>query len=166
VTAAEPSPRPSPALEEARRRRVGVRGAAEDVERALASASSGRPEQWAAEVSARAAKLDDAWTGHIAATEAPDGLFAQVMADAPRLAHRIEQLQADHVAIREGIEALRTRTGTSGADLDELRELAFDLLGRISRHRHLGADLVYEAYTVDIARRDGIGVRAPVRRPT
>lgn len=153
MTAAEPSPR-RPALDEARRRRVGVRAAAEDVERALASASSGRTEQWTAEVSTRANKLDDAWTGHIAATEAPDGLFAQVLEDAPRLSHKIDQLQADHVAIREGIEALRSRVGAPGADLDELQELAFDLLGRISRHRHLGADLVYEAYTVDIEAAD------------
>lgn len=154
MTPTEPPPRPSPALEEARRRRVGVRAAAEDVERALASASSGRSEQWIAEVAARATKLDDAWAGHIAATEAADGLFAQVMEDAPRLSHRIEQLQADHRAIRDGIEALRSHAGASAADLDELRELAFDLLGRISRHRHLGADLVYEAYTVDIEAAD------------
>ena len=107
------------------------------------------------ELRTRAGRLADAWAQHITATEAPDGLFSEVLEDAPRLNHRIDLLRADHLAVGDGIADLMTRAETaSDDDLDELRERALELLGRISRHRHLGADLVYEAYTVDIEAAD------------
>lgn len=110
---------------------------------------------WAAELGNRSRRLQEAFDQHIAATEAAEGLFFEVIEDAPRLAHRVEQLQADHVAIRDTIANLIERTeGPSENDADEVREQAFELLGRISRHRHLGAELVYEAYTVDIEAAD------------
>jgi hypothetical protein len=156
VSSPEPSPEPtSSALEEARRRRVGVRAAAEEVERALATASGRRLQPWAVELGNRFRRLQEAFDQHIRATEAAEGLFSEVIEDAPRLAHRVEQLQADHVAIRDSVADLIGRTEAPSAnDVDEVREQAFELLGRISRHRHLGAELVYEAYTVDIEAAD------------
>jgi hemerythrin HHE cation binding domain-containing protein len=134
---------------------VGVRAAAEEVERALATASGGRTQPWSTEMASRTRRLLQAFDQHISATESTEGLFSEVIEDAPRLVHRVEQLQADHVAIREAITDLVGRTQAGAAsDVDEVRELALELLGRISRHRHLGAELVYEAYTVDIEAAD------------
>jgi hypothetical protein len=41
-----------------------------------------------------------------------------------------------------------------GAGVGQVRELVLDVLRQIGHHRHLGADLVYQAYNVDIEASD------------
>jgi seryl-tRNA synthetase len=59
---------------------------------------------------------------------------------------------ADHVTIGERLEGLLSLTGLTldGDEVTRVRELGTELLGSIVRHRQRGADLVYEAYEVDI----------------
>ena len=146
----------SRAFETARARRLGVRAALEELESAVAAPASSRSAAWTEELGARLGKLGQAFDHHVAATEGDDGLLQEILADAPRLAHRIDELRADHVRIRAAIaEAVEAVPAPAGDDhVAALRNTALDVMRRVTHHRHLGADLVYEAYSVDIEASD------------
>lgn len=154
--AAASQPTPSDSLAEVRRRRLGVRAALESLERSIAAASSGREADWLAGVVDRVGRLQVAFDHHVALTEGPGGLFEEVIGDAPRLAHEVATLGAEHVAIGDAIVTAldmgRSARGRGGAA--EIREAAIDVMNQITRHRHAGAGLVYEAYNVDIEAAD------------
>jgi septal ring factor EnvC (AmiA/AmiB activator) len=124
------------------------------VEGALATAASGRAEAWAKELRDELDDLSAALEQHIAITESPDGLLADIAEAAPRLTKRVERARDDHVALRASIE--RARASLTGAEdaTHDARDLVVELLTALVRHRHLGADLVYEAYNVDIEASD------------
>lgn len=145
------------ALHAARRRRRGVRAALDALE--SATASSIHEADWLDTLRTRLVQLEDAFDHHVAVTEGHDGLFEEVLTRAPRLARRTKLLQEDHIVIREAIRgtieelpAMLTSTDTERAVA--VREAVTDIMGRITRHRQLGADLVYEAYSVDIEAAD------------
>jgi hypothetical protein len=52
------------------------------------------------------------------------------------------------------IGALRERVGGDALDVDAVREDVVDLLADISRHRHRGADLIWNSYDLDIGQGD------------
>jgi hypothetical protein len=133
-----------------------MRAALVDLEGAVAAPSRGRAEEWAGAVLLRVLALKEAFDHHVVVTEGPDGLFAEVMAEAPRLANRIAKLCDDHHAINDALGACLA----PGISLDAesqvavLRDAAVDAMTAIVRHRHSGASLVYEAYFVDIEAAD------------
>jgi hypothetical protein len=135
-------------LDEALRRRADLMAALERVEAAL-SAPTGR-EQWFADARREIASLRDALDAHVDVTEGDDGLFAEVLDAAPRLAHQIDVLRKEHDEIDEAVEELLKLTDSP----IELRDRATSVLGRIVRHRQKGADLLYEAYEVDVSALD------------
>ena len=139
-------------IEEARQHRAGLRAAVGAVESALSSAGRGRVKAWSTELRDELAALGDALETHIATTEAPDGLLADIAAAVPRLAHRVEKTRADHVVLRDALQAAVDAL-PDGDDDDAVagaRTKVVELLTAVVHHRHLGADLVYEAYNVDI----------------
>ena len=129
-----------------------------DVERAAAAAAAGRVIPWAVTLRERLVRLRVAFDYHIQVTEADDGLLEEVVDVAPRLAHRADQLRSDHVAIRSLIEKAVTDLDRpeflDEAGAGHVRELVLDLLHQTGHHRHLGADLIYQAYSVDIEASD------------
>jgi hypothetical protein len=129
-------------LDVARRQRAQLLAMIQRVERALA-APAGEP-GWRGGVLTRLAALREAFAEHIAVTEGHDGLYAELLATAPRLAHGVDGLVRDHGRLRHAIDAVWVRA--PGARPQELRAWAGDLLRDLSRHRQRGADLVYEAY--------------------
>jgi hypothetical protein len=139
-------------LKEAQRRRRGVQAALDLLERAIAAPSTGREQEWVSLAADRLVQLQAAWSNHVCVTEEPDGLFDEVIAEAPRLSHQVNFLRADHVriaALIEGALQLATRPAAEGF-ISDISESSVDLLARLTRHRHLGATLVYEAYHVDM----------------
>lgn len=141
----------SEALRSARRQRHGVRAALVALESATASASTDAA--WAAQLDARLGDLRDAWAHHVHATEGDGGLFAETIDRAPRLAKRTQVLRDEHVEIAKVIDDVgRVVTASRDGEPDtaEVRRVVTDLMGRVARHRQLGADLVFEAYHVDI----------------
>jgi hypothetical protein len=154
--AAPSQPTPSDPLAEIRRRRRGVRAALDALEHSVAAASSGREPEWIAGVVERLRDLQSAFAHHVALTEGPGGLFEEVMEHAPRLAHQIAMLGNEHVAISDaldsGMDLGKSASGREGAA--EIREAAIDVMSQVTRHRHSGAGLVYEAYNVDIEAAD------------
>jgi hypothetical protein len=84
---------------------------------------------------------------HVGLTEGPDGLYAEVLWDAPRLVHHAHTLGRDHRAI---LTALDEAAAHLDAEPDRLRDRAGELLSELARHRQRGADLVHAAYATDL----------------
>ncbi|MEA3075850.1 MAG: hypothetical protein QOF60_758 [Actinomycetota bacterium] len=144
-------------LERAREHRAGLRTAIGRVERALSGpAGSGRAEPWSKELREELIDLTAALDLHIVTTEADDGLLADIVLADPRLAHRVELTKADHVALRQVSSAAigLVDSVADDASVAAARDAVVELLTALVRHRHLGADLVYEAYNVDIEASD------------
>lgn len=139
-------------LDAVRRRRVELRETLDRLERALAAPASGRAVLWGEQVLAAVAQLATDFTEHVEVTEGPDGLHQSILAGDLRLANAVTALTTEHVAIAADIAELSTvcESPVTPSDVADVRELGTQLLGRLSRHRQRGADLVYEAYETDI----------------
>jgi hypothetical protein len=137
-------------LHETRERRAGLRAAVGRVETALAAPSGGRTDQWAKELSFELDLLGDALDLHVTATEADDGLLHDVEQLAPNLVPRVERIRQDHVTLRHRLDLARHAL----PDVVDTRDRVVELLTAIVRHRHLGSELVYDAYNVDLEAAD------------
>jgi hypothetical protein len=140
-------------LERAREHRAGLRTAIGRVERALSGpAGGGRAGPWSKELREELIDLTAALDLHIVTTEADDGLLADIVLADPRLAHRVDLTKSDHVALRQVSSAAigLVDSVVDDASVAAARDAVVGLLTALVRHRHLGADLVYEAYNVDI----------------
>jgi phage shock protein A len=147
----EPAAETGEALERARQRRHALAQAADALEAALAR-PAGDAEAWRAQVGAALGAVDAALDDHVAEVEGPDGLYAEILERTPRLAHQIEVLRREHVDLRDRVAAIRPRLTASldEREIERIREDSLELLKQISRHRHRGADLVFESYDSDI----------------
>jgi hypothetical protein len=135
-----------------RLRRAELREAMNRVEKALAAPAPGRANAWANEVAAALRQLHADFGEHIAVTEGPDGLYIDVMASAPRLSNAIQRLTAEHGQISSDLAHIGARMNSvvSAEDVEDVRALTTSLLAQLARHRQRGADLVFEAYEVDV----------------
>lgn len=135
------------AFEAARARRIAVNVAITNLERATARASS-KP-TWREQVVAELENLAVAFDQHVDEVEGEDGLLAELMLTTPRLANKINRVQAEHPGlvsmIADTLESVRT-SDDPAAD----RVMILDTLMAVARHRQHGADLAYEGYSVDI----------------
>lgn len=142
------------ALRDAGRRRADLHQALVEVEEAISSPAVGRIESWTADVVKHLHGLLTTLDEHIEVTERVGGLYDEIQSRAPRLARQIKALHDDHPVMRERTHQLAERLETRGVGddwpLDDARDDVQRLLGEIVRHRQHGADLVYEAYHVDI----------------
>lgn len=147
-------PEMSPTLAEARKRRSDLHEALIDVERAISSPASGRESDWSKDVVRRLQDLAGTIEDHVEVTERPGGLYDEIRGKAPRLADKIDKLQLEHPEMREGTRELIGRFEATAIGpawpLEDARNDLQRLLGRLVRHRQLGADLVWEAYNLDI----------------
>lgn len=142
-------------FDQARTNRAGLRAAMGEVERSLASPAVGRVQAWVKTVRQDLERLSEALENHISASEAPGGMLEDVVQAAPRLAHRAERARRDHTELRYRLEAaLKALPVGDEGDTHACREQVVEVLAGIVRHRHLGADLVYEAFSVDIEAAD------------
>ena len=140
-------------LDEVRQRREAVLEDAASLEAALAAPASGA--RWLESVGNALSSLRATLEDHVTATESPDGILDQVRERAPRLSKQIDRLVDEHLAIAADTERLidhldRAPTERTAEETAIIREQALVLLAAIMRHRQLGADLLYEAYNVDV----------------
>jgi len=126
------------------------------LEQALAAPAGDRPADWAATLRAPVAELRSVLETHIAGTEGPDGFFAEIRDQAPRLIHAADRLQSEHDPLREAVAALAASLDsvTGDDDVEAVREAGVDLIRRLLQHRHRGAELVYDADWLDVAAGD------------
>ena len=148
----------TPALDAARKRRIKLRDELYDVEQAISRPAPGRLESWTGNVVTQLQALREAMDEHVYVTEEPEGLYDEVLDLSPRLAGKVRRLREEHPQILEQTDEMigRLRSGAVGEDwpLEDARDEIQRLLGRIVRHRQRGADLVWEAYNLDIGGMD------------
>jgi hypothetical protein len=140
-------------LGEIKQRRAALVGTCSAFEAALsAPAASAR---WPEGLGNALTALGATFHEHVTETEGSGGTIEQLRERAPRLSDRIDLLVEQHVTITADAERLMDRLDHLPAErsADEnaaIREQAFELLTAIVRHRQLGADLLYEAYDIDV----------------
>ena len=144
------------AFERSRAHRRGVRQACIDLENALARPAGQDLTKWSAAITARFRDLIEAFRRHAEQSEGPEGLLPEIVESAPRLAHAVEQVQHEHQILLVEMARLESLTSDMhGTQIDEIREDSLRLLQDIAAHRQRGADLIYEAYSVDIEGGEG-----------
>jgi hypothetical protein len=126
------------------------------LERAVGAPARGRVATWSAAVRDRLARLLAALHAHVEGTEEAGGLFDEVLEREPRLAHGVERLRAEHRdQVAKGAEAGRRLDGLDDAgDVEGVRALLHELIHDLLVHRSTGAELVYDAYNVDLSAGD------------
>lgn len=142
----------NPGLDVLRRRRAELYESMGALRQALDAPMSGALEAWSKWVDVALTELAADVRAHIAITEGAGGLHSDVVVAAPRLAHAVERLAAEHAVISDVLDRLtiRARTVASPPDVEELRSLGTAMLSQLARHRRRDADLVFEAYQTDI----------------
>jgi hypothetical protein len=151
----DPTDALSPALTEAKKRRQTLHETLVQLEVAISSPAAGRTGEWTSTVSENIHAVGEAWEQHISVTERPDGLYEEIDERAPRLAASIERLRTEHPQITENLTEMIDKLDSGAVEkdtwpVDNARDDLQRLIGRIVRHRQKGADLVWEAYNVDI----------------
>lgn len=131
----------------ARRRRAELLHAIQRFEQAVATPGGGAA--WRERVRSRLAALREQLAEHVVVTEGPDGLYAELLEHAPRLDRPVAGLVAEHRSLVVRADAL-ARWLQLDRDVERVRQRAGDLLTALAQHRQRGADLVYEAYAMDI----------------
>jgi hypothetical protein len=144
------------ALQAAKGQRLSLRRAIAGLEEALAATDDpdglGGPDGLPGRLTPALERLQEVFAVHVEITEAPGGLYQEILEHAPRLANRVTRFRREHAEIADGIRrGLASSATASGPEAAQaLRDHAVRLFADLVRHRKRGLDLVYEAYTVDI----------------
>ena len=134
-------------------RRIDLYEAMQRLEAANARAA-GRP-HWAEDMREALENLDRSLQRHVAEIETNGGLFSEVLAQAPQLAPVIEDLRKEHEELMRRCRAALEIVDVWGGDASsDLRRKVLGILGRLALHRQNGAELLYDAYNVDLATGD------------
>jgi hypothetical protein len=136
-----------PVSEAILRRRADIGDALSAVERALATAS-GAGTSWPAHVAQRIRELTTLVEQQVVAYNADDGVFADLVHRSPRLAPAVRKMRAVLDSFGPRLEELSAIVHT--APPEEVRETALALLGDIVRARQKIADLVWDAWSIDL----------------
>jgi len=144
------------ALEAAKGQRLSLRRAIAALEGALAGTDDpdglGGQDGLPARLGPALEHLQEVFTVHVEVTEAPGGLYQEILDNAPRLANRVARFRREHAEIADGIRhaIAECSTATDPEAVQALRDHTVRLFADLVRHRKRGLDLVYEAYHVDI----------------
>src|SRR4051812_47239240 len=134
-----------------------IRDAVLDLEAAVAAPAQGPG--WVSGVGAGLRRLADDLAGHAAAEDGPGGLYRRVLSDAPRLAGEVRRLRGEIDEISGFVTWLLAVVaggpGAQGVDWRlDVREDVNVIIGKLIRRRQSDADLIYEAYSVDVGDAD------------
>lgn len=138
-------------LKRVRAHRSELRDSVAAVDDALA-APVARREEWQERVQVALTELSHDFREHIALTEGEGGLYEDVQRTSPRLSGQVRRLTDEHGRYAAHLDSLLARLDGAGpvGDLLAFREEVTALMGQLVRHRQAGADIVFEAYEVDI----------------
>jgi hypothetical protein len=135
----------------ARRRRERLHQALVQLEEALTSPAA--TDRWLPEVRAAVHEMHETILDHVAESEAPDGLLEQVTEVSPWLGPRVTQLRDEHDGLVTRADDLVVACDRASTP-DDVADAAWALLEQVSRHRRRGADLLYDAYALDVSAGD------------
>jgi hypothetical protein len=147
---------PSVSLSKATWRRRALREAMDELEHAVSGPAAAVG--WSEGVGRGLGAVRSAMLAHVADVEAPDGLLSDIVDHAPHLQPSCTSLRHEHEVLQGLLD--RAEQDLIGAVEDGpgnralLRRRVISLLGHLTLHRQNGADLVYDAYNVDIAASD------------
>jgi hypothetical protein len=144
------------ALEAAKGHRLSLRRAIAGLEEALATPDDpdglGGQDGLPTRLIPALERLQEVFAVHVEVTEAPGGLYQEILENSPRLANRVTRFRREHTDITEAIR--RGLAECAEADdpdaVQTLRDHSVRLFADLVRHRKRGLDMVYEAYHVDI----------------
>jgi hypothetical protein len=139
------------AFDRSRQHRRGVTHAGTELENALAS-PAGLTDTWVAEVRERLAAITTAFQRHVDQSEGTTGLLQEMLTVAPHLAPGVTRSKKDHQEILVELKGLSTVIDQSDDEhlVGDVRARGLVLLQHITAHRQRGADLIYDAYSVDV----------------
>lgn len=107
---------------------------------------------WRIEIERALGEVKQALRTHTAELEAPDGLFHEIRDLAPHLEPAVSGLRREHDLLET--ECHRALSMAADWSSRRLRRAANLLLVRLAQHRQSGAELIYDAFNVDIAAGD------------
>jgi hypothetical protein len=146
---------PTPALARVGPQRGRLRAALATFQRATADDGRARLE-WVVAVGAAMAGLGAAWHEHVEFTEAPNGLFDELLDDSVEVAPDIDHLRRDHTVVASALTRAGELLGAESAgpgDTKLVQSLA-GIAKLVEQHRRRGADLLYQVYSVDLSAGD------------
>lgn len=147
-------PQLTPTLETAADIRADLHRAMIEAEDAIAAAAPGRFAEWTEAVLKALVHVHTAFHSHIEIAEGDEGVYEEVLEREPRLRDAVEKMKNEHpevlAMIHEPYNRLRLRAADEYIPAEEIRDAVMKVLGKITRHRQKGADLVWEAYYVDL----------------
>ena len=140
-------------LEEVVRRRADLHEAILGLQRAAAEPAAGREAHWQTGVIAALEEVESEIVDHIEVTEREHGLYDEIIDVAPRLSRSIEVLRDEHPEMQAATLGLKARLVSVPVRGDEAvaeaRHAIDHLLAQLVSHRRRGADLLWEAYSLD-----------------
>ena len=140
-------------LEEVVRRRADLHEAILGLQRSAAEPAEGREAHWQAGVIAALEDVEGQLVDHIEVTEREHGLYDEITDVAPRLSRSIEVLRDEHPEMQAAALALKARLVSVPVRGDEAvaeaRHAIDHVLAQLVSHRRRGADLLWEAYSLD-----------------
>jgi hypothetical protein len=145
----------------------------EQLESALTAPAPGREHDWARDVDAILGRVEEALRRHVADTDAPGGMYANVDLTRPTLVRQVSVLRQEHTTFIERTGELRREVGgiaeafkpdaPGGAgrlpapatpqevpDFGALRQQLEQLAAALRHHRNEEAGLVIESVSTDI----------------
>jgi hypothetical protein len=150
----DPVPEITPTLETAADIRADLHRALIETEDAIAAAAPGRFAEWTEAVLKALVHVHTAFHSHIEIAEGDDGIYEEVLDREPRLIDTVNRIKAEHpqilAMIHEPYNRLRLREVDEFIPAEEIRDAVMKVLAKITKHRQKGADLVWEAYFVDL----------------
>jgi hypothetical protein len=138
----------SDSLTGAAHRRTELEEALQSVEKAAAAPAAQKT--WGPDLASSVNRLTSALNHHIAEVEAPQGLLEQIVEKAPRLQRAVESTRHHHAVLAHAVSDLLELVEGGEAAAADIRVEVIEILNDFARHRQDGADLIYEAYDVDI----------------
>jgi hypothetical protein len=127
-----------------------------ELEKAMATAAGDEPQVWAGTAELAATAMRNVLRHHIQETEAPGSIYDDIVEHSPHLAHAAGKLQTEHAPLREAVDELIEGLASvrNDEDVERARLRALDVLRALLLHRQRGAELVFDAYNVDVATGD------------
>ncbi|HUV09674.1 MAG TPA: hypothetical protein VMX12_01775 [Acidimicrobiia bacterium] len=143
-------------LDAVRVRRDSFYEALLELEQALGTPAGADVVGWAAAVHVPVANLLAVLDAHVTGTEGNEGFFTDVRDHAPHLIPAVERLRSEHDPLIVATASLAARLdGLEGeVAVEQVRDDGIELIGRLLTHRHRGAELVYDAYSIDVSTGD------------